>query len=62
MAGDRQRRKLYVGPQVRRLRRERGLTQAQMAADLEISPSYVNLIERNQRPVSADPAFRRLRA
>lgn len=25
-----------------------------MAADLEISPSYVNLIERNQRPVSAD--------
>lgn len=58
MAGDRQRRKLYVGPQVRRLRRERGLTQAQMAADLEISPSYVNLIERNQRPVSADLLIR----
>lgn len=47
-------RKLYLGPQIRRLRREQGHTQAEMAAALEISPSYVNLIERNQRPVSAD--------
>ncbi len=46
--------KLFLGPQIRRLRREQGHTQAQMAAELEISPSYVNLIERNQRPVSAD--------
>jgi transcriptional regulator with XRE-family HTH domain len=29
-----------------------------MAGDLEISPSYVNLIERNQRPVSADILIR----
>lgn len=48
------RRKLYLGPQIRRLRREQSHTQAEMAAALEISPSYVNLIERNQRPVSAD--------
>lgn len=48
------RRKLYLGPQIRRLRRARALTQAEMAAELDISPSYVNLIERNQRPVSAD--------
>lgn len=47
-------RKLLLGPQVRRLRRAQGLTQAEMAAALGISPSYVNLIERNQRPVSAD--------
>lgn len=47
-------RKLYLGPQIRRLRREQGHTQAEMAAELDISPSYVNLIERNQRPVSAD--------
>ncbi|MBB5517773.1 helix-turn-helix domain-containing protein [Amphiplicatus metriothermophilus] len=47
-------RKLYLGPQIRRLRRERGITQAQMAAELGVSPSYVNLVERNQRPVSAD--------
>ena len=54
MAADKPRRKLYIGPQVRRIRRERGLTQAQLAGSLGISPSYVNLIERNQRPVSAD--------
>jgi len=47
-------RKLLLGPQIRRLRREHGLTQAQMAGELGVSPSYVNLIERNQRPVSAD--------
>lgn len=47
-------RKLYLGPQIRRLRRERGLTQAQMAGELGVSPSYVNLVERGQRPVSAD--------
>lgn len=48
------RRKLYIGPQIRRLRRERGLTQAEMAGALDVSPSYVNLIERNQRPISAE--------
>lgn len=47
-------RKLYLGPQIRRLRRERGLTQARMAGELGVSPSYVNLVERGQRPVSAD--------
>jgi hypothetical protein len=51
-------RKLFLGPQIRRLRREHGLTQGQMAAELGISPSYVNLIERNQRPVSADVLVR----
>ncbi|HCC28015.1 MAG TPA: XRE family transcriptional regulator, partial [Erythrobacter sp.] len=30
-----------------------GLTQAAAAKRLDISPSYLNLIERNQRPVSA---------
>ena len=30
------------------------LTQANMATDLEISPSYVALMERNQRPLTAD--------
>lgn len=48
----------YIGPRLRRLRRELGLTQANMAADLEISPSYVALIERNQRPVTADLLIR----
>ncbi len=44
---------LFAGPAVRRLRKREGLTQAAAAARLDISPSYLNLIERNQRPVSA---------
>ena len=42
-----------AGPAVRRLRKRENLTQAAMASRLSISPSYLNLIERNQRPVSA---------
>src|SRR5581483_6674873 len=44
--------KLLLGHKVRRLRRESGLSQAQMAEQLGISPSYLNLIEHNQRPVT----------
>ncbi len=43
---------LYLGPRLKRLRRELGLTQQAMAEDLEISPSYVALLERNQRPLT----------
>ena len=49
-----QSKRLYIGPRLRRIRRDLGLTQAQMAADLEVSASYVTLIERNQRPLPAD--------
>lgn len=51
-------RPLYLGPRLRRLRRELGLTQQGMADDLAISPSYVALLERNQRPVTADMLVR----
>lgn len=51
-------RPLYLGPRLRRLRRELGLTQQAMADDLAISPSYVALLERNQRPVTADMLLR----
>jgi len=44
---------LLAGPAMRRLRKKEGHTQAAMAAFLGISPSYLNLIERNQRPLSA---------
>jgi predicted transcriptional regulator/DNA-binding XRE family transcriptional regulator len=47
-------RRLYVGPSLRRLRRDLGLTQADMAADLEVSASYIALLERNHRPLSAE--------
>jgi transcriptional regulator with XRE-family HTH domain len=45
--------KLFLGPRLRRLRRDRGLSQTAMAASLGISPSYLNHLERNQRPVTA---------
>jgi predicted transcriptional regulator/transcriptional regulator with XRE-family HTH domain len=51
-------RRLYVGPSLRRLRRELGLTQSDMAADLEVSASYVALLERNHRPLSAEMLLR----
>jgi predicted transcriptional regulator/transcriptional regulator with XRE-family HTH domain len=53
---------LYLGPRLKRLRRELGLTQQAMADDLEISPSYVALIERNQRPVTAELLLRLVRS
>ena len=46
-------RKLFAGHAVRRLRRHAALSQAAMAETLAISPSYLNLVERNQRPLSA---------
>lgn len=45
--------KVFAGARVRRLRRGNGLTQAAMADTLGISASYLNLIERNQRPLTA---------
>jgi predicted transcriptional regulator/DNA-binding XRE family transcriptional regulator len=51
-------RPVFMGPRLRRLRRDLGLTQANMAADLEISASYVALLERNQRPLTADMLLR----
>ncbi|MBU1314062.1 MAG: DUF2083 domain-containing protein [Alphaproteobacteria bacterium] len=45
-------RKIFAGPRVRRVRSGMGLTQTAMAEALGISPSYLNLIERNQRPLT----------
>lgn len=46
-------RKLFAGPRLRRVRGQLGLTQSRMADDLGVSVSYLNLIERNQRPLTA---------
>lgn len=51
-------RSVYMGPRLRRLRRDLGLTQPGMAADLEVSVSYISLIESNQRPLTADLLLR----
>ncbi len=53
-----QARPLYIGPRLRRLRRELGLTQQAMGDDLAISPSYIALLERNQRPITAELLLR----
>ena len=45
--------KLFLGPRLRRLRRDRALSQTDMAQSLAISPSYLNHLERNQRPMTA---------
>jgi XRE family transcriptional regulator, fatty acid utilization regulator len=47
------RRKIFAGRRVRKLRNELGLSQNGMAGELGISVSYLNLIERNQRPLTA---------
>ena len=51
-------RKLFLGARLKRLRRERGLNQSQMAGELGISGSYLNHLERNQRPVTASILLR----
>jgi transcriptional regulator with XRE-family HTH domain len=43
----------FLGRSIRRLRQERSLTQAVLASKLGISPSYLNLIEHDERPVTA---------
>ncbi len=45
-------RKSFMGVRLRRLRAERGLTQVALAQLLELSPSYVNQMEQNQRPMT----------
>ncbi|WP_313387949.1 helix-turn-helix domain-containing protein [Rhodospirillum rubrum] len=54
-------RKAFMGMRLQRLREERGLTQAALARTLEISPSYLNQMERNQRPLTV-PVLLRINA
>src|SRR3954464_2564886 len=44
--------KTFVGSRVRQLRSERGLSQAALAQTLDISPSYLNQIEHDVRPLT----------
>ena len=50
--------KLFLGGRLKRLRRDLGVTQARMAEELGVSASYLNLLERNQRPVTAQLLLR----
>jgi predicted transcriptional regulator/transcriptional regulator with XRE-family HTH domain len=44
--------KTFVGSRIRQLRSERGFSQAALAQMLEISPSYLNQIEHDVRPLT----------
>ena len=44
--------KIFAGARIKKLRGAMGLSQTAMAGELEISASYLNLIERNQRPIT----------
>ncbi|MEM0977864.1 MAG: short-chain fatty acyl-CoA regulator family protein [Pseudomonadota bacterium] len=44
--------KVFAGPRIRRMRNGLGMTQSAMAKQIGVSPSYLNLIERNQRPLT----------
>ena len=45
-------RKCSRAPGLRRLREERGLTQVALARALDLSTSYVNQLENDQRPIT----------
>ena len=50
--------KVMVGHKIRRLRNTLKLSQSDMAAELGISTSYLNLLENNARPVTVPILFR----
>ena len=45
---------MRIGSSIRRLRRDRSMTQFNLAKILGISSSYLNLIENNKRNVTGD--------
>ncbi|MCC8337223.1 short-chain fatty acyl-CoA regulator family protein [Streptomyces sp. R1] len=51
-------RKIYAHAKLRRLRREHGMNQVDMARALAISTSYANQIEQSQRPLTASVLLR----
>ncbi|AHC24031.1 MULTISPECIES: acetate metabolism transcriptional regulator RamB [Mycobacteriaceae] len=50
--------KTFVGSRIRQLRRERGFSQAALAQMLDISPSYLNQIEHDVRPLTVSVLLR----
>ena len=41
-----------IGIVIRRLRRDKGITQKQLSSELGISVAYINLIENNRRDIT----------
>lgn len=53
--------KAFMGVRLKRLREERGLTQVALARALDLSASYLNQLEQNQRPLTV-PVLLKLNA
>ena len=51
-------RKIFAGDRLRRLREQRGKTQAEVASTLAISPGYLSQIEADQRPMTRELLLR----
>ncbi|MYS82539.1 short-chain fatty acyl-CoA regulator family protein [Embleya scabrispora] len=49
---------MYAGPALRKLRRQHGLSQVDLARRLEISPSYLNQMEHDRRPMTVPVLLR----
>lgn len=54
--------KTFMGVKLRKLRAERGLSQTALAQALGLSPSYLNQIEQNQRPLTVQVLLKLHRA
>ena len=54
--------KIFMGVKLRSLRAERGLSQTALAQALDLSPSYLNQIEQNQRPLTVQVLLKLHRA
>ncbi|MFG2519884.1 short-chain fatty acyl-CoA regulator family protein [Streptomyces sp. NPDC048527] len=50
--------KIYAGARLRRLREERTMSQAELARTLAISPSYLNQMEHDSRPLTVPVLLR----
>ena len=50
--------KTFAGTRLRRLREERGLSQVDLARQLAVSPSYLNQIEHDSRPLTVPVLIR----
>ncbi len=50
--------KSFMGMRLQRIREERGISQVALAKSLGISPSYLNQIEHNQRPLTVPVLLR----
>jgi len=50
--------KTFAGARLRHLRESRAMSQADLARVLEISPSYLNQIEHNSRPLTVPVLLR----